>query len=270
MAGGQHRMRGAWSELRLGWAWCAVISLILAACTPQAPVPGKEAGASGPNDKHMLAVLVAGDASITAFDDATGYLRDKLVERGVPDAQIHMLSARSDRPDGVEPARLQTAIARLDALRPASDGSCLVYLTSHGAPDAGFYLDDDDALMPPILDRALATGCGSVPTVVIVSACYSGQFAAAPMLRPNRIILTAAAADRSSFGCEAGATYTFSSRNSGHCPAYHGGTFVPKSFTRSFPHKNFPSAASTATTWHRGPSVIATASSTAGIVRDIP
>ncbi len=194
--------------MRLGAVW-AVMLLLVVACTPHAPVPGQDAAKAGPNDDHLTAVLVAGDASITAFDDATDYLRDMLAERGLPPQQIHMLSARSDRPSDVEPARLETAIARLDATKPAPDGSCLVFLTSHGAPEQGFYLEDDDALMPPILDRALGTGCGSVPTVIIVSACYSGQFAAAPMLRPNRIILTAAAADRSSFGCEAGATYTF-------------------------------------------------------------
>lgn len=199
--------RGAWSIMRLLVAWASL--LVLVACTAHAPPSPTGAAKSGPNDSHLTAVLVAGDASITAFDDAIDYLHDMLLARGLPPEQIHMLSARGDRPATVEPARLATAIAQLDAVKPAADGSCLVFLTSHGAPEQGFYLADDDALMPPILDRALATGCGSAPTVVIVSACYSGQFAAAPMLKPNRIILTAAAADRSSFGCEAGATYTF-------------------------------------------------------------
>jgi hypothetical protein len=36
---------------------------------------------------------------------------------------------------------------------------------------------------------------------VIASGCFTGGFAQAPMARPNRVVLTAARADRSSFGC---------------------------------------------------------------------
>ena len=42
-----------------------------------------------------------------------------------------------------------------------------------------------------------------------MSACYTGDFARPPMARPNRIVLTAAARDRPSFGCGAGAEYAF-------------------------------------------------------------
>jgi hypothetical protein len=45
--------------------------------------------------------------------------------------------------------------------------------------------------------------------VAIVSGCYSGSFAQPPMTRANRIVLTAARADRTSFGCGASETYTF-------------------------------------------------------------
>ena len=59
------------------------------------------------------------------------------------------------------------------------------------------------------LAAALAQGCAAVPTVVVVSGCYTGGFAAGRMAKPNRIILTAARRDRPSFGCQAGRTYTF-------------------------------------------------------------
>ncbi|HTC18192.1 MAG TPA: C13 family peptidase, partial [Stellaceae bacterium] len=63
-------------------------------------------------------------------------------------------------------------------------------------------------LRPQELAQALDKGCGGVPTVVIVSGCFSGSFARAPMTAPNRIVLTAARADRPSFGCAADRTYT--------------------------------------------------------------
>jgi len=45
--------------------------------------------------------------------------------------------------------------------------------------------------------------------VIIVSACFSGQFAGAPMTRANRVILTASAATRGSFGCLSGVAYPY-------------------------------------------------------------
>jgi hypothetical protein len=44
--------------------------------------------------------------------------------------------------------------------------------------------------------------------IVIISACYSGVFV--PVLaNPHTLVITAAAADRPSFGCEDGATWTY-------------------------------------------------------------
>jgi len=48
--------------------------------------------------------------------------------------------------------------------------------------------------------NAFLNDLGTVPTIVIISACHAGSFI--PALRaPNRIIIAAAAADRVSFGC---------------------------------------------------------------------
>src|SRR5215204_6553879 len=44
--------------------------------------------------------------------------------------------------------------------------------------------------------------------VVIISACYSGVFARA-LADARTLVITAAASDRPSFGCEDGATWTY-------------------------------------------------------------
>ncbi|MDQ4135815.1 MAG: C13 family peptidase, partial [Pseudomonadota bacterium] len=44
--------------------------------------------------------------------------------------------------------------------------------------------------------------------ILIVSACYSGVFADA-LADPRTLVITAAAADRPSFGCRDGATWTY-------------------------------------------------------------
>jgi hypothetical protein len=52
------------------------------------------------------------------------------------------------------------------------------------------------------------TACTGRPTVVIISACFSGVFV--PALKgPDRMILTAARRDRSSFGCGESDRYPF-------------------------------------------------------------
>ena len=59
----------------------------------------------------------------------------------------------------------------------------------------------DQSILPPgILGAMLDKTCGQRPTVVIISACFSGVFV--PELgSDNRMVLTAARPDRTSFGC---------------------------------------------------------------------
>jgi hypothetical protein len=77
-------------------------------------------------------------------------------------------------------------------------GGCLIYFSSHGAPQ-GVVLNDH--LLPPaLMDDMVQSACGVRPTIVIISACFSGVFIDA-MKANNRMILTAARPDRSSFGC---------------------------------------------------------------------
>ena len=54
----------------------------------------------------------------------------------------------------------------------------------------------------------MSNSCGSRPTVVIVSACFSGVFIPA-LAASNRFVMTAARPDRTSFGCGQANRYTF-------------------------------------------------------------
>ena len=81
-------------------------------------------------------------------------------------------------------------------------------MTSHGSP-SGFYIRNGASITPKLLDSILDRACGDRPTVVLVSACYSGIFVNKTMQKPNRIILTAAREDRTSFGCSPENEYTY-------------------------------------------------------------
>ena len=63
------------------------------------------------------------------------------------------------------------------------------------------------SLTPTALARMLHDA-GIKWRVVVVSACYSGGFIE-PLRDDNSIVITAAAADRTSFGCEAGRDFTY-------------------------------------------------------------
>lgn len=189
----------------------AVLVLLMAAL---AVAPRGPAGAASPavlQTGNWLAVLAAGDYVQQVFDDATRALAQRLRAAGVPPGEIHRLSASADqRQRGVEPTTLSVLLRQIARLPARPGDRCFVFLTSHGEEGAGLWLAlSDRALRPSELAAALSRGCAAVPTVVIVSGCYTGAFAGGTMRRPNRIILTAARADRPSFGCQAGRVYTF-------------------------------------------------------------
>src|SRR6516225_10322615 len=156
-------------------------------------------------------VLAAGDDAQPVFDNATRALSQRLAAAGVPAANIHRLSASAaEIGAAVEPALAGVLLQRIAALPARPGDRCLVFLTSHGERGAGVWLARSNAaLSPDALAQALSRGCAGVPTLVIVSACYSGSFAGGKMAMPNRVILTAARRDRPSFGCQVHRTYNF-------------------------------------------------------------
>lgn len=186
---------------RLLFLLCAVAALLLAAVAARANAPAKP---------EWKAVLVAGDNAQPVFDNAIEAVARWLAGRGVPMTEVHRLSANPYPIDPrVEPASARLVLQRIADLAARPGERCLVFLTSHGRRDEGMWLAyRSEVLTPAELAQALSLGCAAVPTVVIVSSCYSGAFSDGAMRAPNRIILTAARADRPSFGCQADRTYT--------------------------------------------------------------
>jgi hypothetical protein len=182
----------------------ACLACLLALVGPAHAAP---TGSTG----NWQVVLAAGDDSEPVFDNATREMSRRLVAAGVPESNIHRLSASAAELEaGADTATADVLLRRIAGL-PAQPGDrCLIFLTSHGERAAGLWLARSNrGLAPDELARALSRGCAAVPTVVIVSACYSGSFAAGKMVKPNRVILTAARGDRPSFGCQVRRTYNF-------------------------------------------------------------
>jgi peptidase C13-like protein len=190
---------------RLALFFAVIAALCTALWLAAAPVRGAAAAAP-----QWQAVLVAGDDAQPVFDNAVETLARWLAGSGVPSGDIHRLSASPGARDpAAEPASAERILQRIAALRPPPGGGCLVFITSHGQQGRGIWLAyRGEYLEPASLAQALSAGCAAAPTVVILSSCYSGAFTAPEMRAPNRIILSAARADRTSFGCQADRTYT--------------------------------------------------------------
>lgn len=185
----------------------------LSACAAQAERPPAPPGVARPaTAARWKVVLVAGDGSLPVFDNATRRLQAHLRDAaGVPASSIERFSSDPSvvARDGVQPASLDRVLGAIAGMNPAAGQGCLVYATSHGIPSHGLALSPTgEALTPDALDRALTAGCGDAPTVAVLSGCYTGVFVRPPLARPNRVVLSAARADRPSFGCGAGYEYT--------------------------------------------------------------
>lgn len=166
-----------------------VLALLLA---PAAP-----ARAEAPRAWHVF--LVAADRAEPVFDNAVDRLAILFKSRyGVVAEQF---TARFGQTKGKHPATWQDINRVVRGRRMAAGDACLFYFTSHG-DQGGLYMARHRALLPPeALARLLDRTCGARPTVVVVSACHSGTFLRPALATANRVILTAARADRSSFGC---------------------------------------------------------------------
>jgi hypothetical protein len=108
------------------------------------------------------------------------------------------------------PTSLAVALARIAEQMDREEDALILYTTSHGAPFGLYYNDADNgygAISPNRLRSVLAQ-LGIRNRLLILSACYSGVFVPA-LSTPTTAIVTAAAADRTSFGCAADNDWTF-------------------------------------------------------------
>ena len=156
------------------------------------------------------AVLIAGSDDTAAFDNGTARMRALLIQSGRARPEDIARFSSIQATEGAEIASAAAILRHIATLKPAENQACLVFFTSHGLPKRGLVIMASRQMVgPEILDRAVTSGCGDRPTLMILSGCFSGVFAEEPMARPNRVILTASRNDRPSFGCGAKDQYTY-------------------------------------------------------------
>ncbi|WP_297509671.1 C13 family peptidase [uncultured Caulobacter sp.] len=184
----------------------AVIGLLVLLLSPPAR-------ATGPFS-NWAAVVVAGDfhahsgGPTEAFDNARRDVAKTLVGLGFDKAAIQQFSVRPERYPAEAPGR-SDAPTIYDALRvkaQTAKAGCLFYISSHGSPEGAIL--GEDYLRPHLLAAMLDDACPNRPSIVVISACFSGVFIP-PLQKSDRLILTAARPDRASFGCGESDKYPF-------------------------------------------------------------
>lgn len=115
----------------------------------------------------------------------------------------------SDLPRGA-PDTLAAALARIAEVIDRKEDVLILYATSHGAPLGIVYNDGDQGYgaISPVRMADMLESLGLKRRVVMISACYAGVFV--PMLASDdSVVITAASAERTSFGCRADSDWTF-------------------------------------------------------------
>ena len=105
---------------------------------------------------------------------------------------------------------LTLALARIAELMDPKEDVLILFATSHGAPEglAYHYGDTGYGVLSPYRLAGVLAELGIERRILLLNACFSGVFVPYLATR-DTAILTAAAADRASFGCDAENDWTF-------------------------------------------------------------
>ncbi len=109
------------------------------------------------------------------------------------------------------PNNFNAAIGKLGQVMDPKEDLLVVFVTSHGGQDGAVALQEQGRSGGALRALHLRTSlqqAGIQTKLVIVSACFSGHFIM-PFTNPDTVVLTAAAADKTSFGCEPSRDWTY-------------------------------------------------------------
>ncbi|MGZ8282592.1 MAG: C13 family peptidase [Allosphingosinicella sp.] len=166
---------------------------------------------SGTVDAYVVSIALDSDP---VFGREARAAADVLQRRyGAAGRTIVLAGSDGAAPSGLPrgtPLTLAIALARIAELMDREEDVLILYTTSHGTPFGLYYHDADNGYgaISPFRLRAMLDQLGLRNRLLIISACFSGTFV--PVMQSSTTaIVTAAAADRTSFGCAADNDWTF-------------------------------------------------------------
>lgn len=165
--------------------------------------------------RELYALALAGDGKQSVFMREADYVSQLMRERFGAYGSVTLVNHRDHMADRPLATRENlTRVVQALAERTGEEDLVFIYLTSHGSRRHELNLDQPRlqladlpaselaALLAPLKDRN---------KVVVISACYSGGFIP-PLKDEKTLVMTAARADRVSFGCSEENDFTYFGR----------------------------------------------------------
>lgn len=165
--------------------------------------------------RELFTLTLAGDGKQSVFMREADYVDRLLRERFGAHGGITLINHRdylADRPLATR-ENLRRAVQAL-AERSGEEDLVFIYLTSHGSPGHDLELSQPRLQLADLPANELAALLAPLRErhkVVVISACYSGGFIA-PLKDDKTLVMTAARADRVSFGCSEENDFTYFGR----------------------------------------------------------
>jgi hypothetical protein len=178
-----------------------------------AAIAALQPGRPGTIELYLLAV--GGDGTQEVFRREVEFVRRQFDERyGTKNRSLALANSRTGALPMASVGNIGEALTALAARMNLDEDILFLFLTSHGTPQHDLKLQQ-----PPMALRDLpANELGRLLRtsrirwkVIVVSACYSGGFIDA-LRDDSTLIITAARADRSSFGCADENDFTYFGR----------------------------------------------------------
>lgn len=171
-----------------------------------------EPGEAGKTELYLLALGGYGEENV--FLNEVEYVRDQFDSHFGTEGRSLVLANNPDTTERYPLANahnLQAALNGIAGRMNRDEDLLFLFMTSHGSSDHHFSLQLGNLslndLTPMQLRQAL-DGAGIRWRVLLVSSCYSGGFVE-ELKSPETLVITAAAEDRSSFGCGSQSDFTY-------------------------------------------------------------
>ncbi|MBS3187147.1 MULTISPECIES: C13 family peptidase [unclassified Pseudomonas] len=161
---------------------------------------------------QLYSLVVAGDGQQSVFLREADYVSNMLNVRFGARGQVTLVNHRDQMTTRPMATRENLSrAARTLAERSGPEDLIFIYLTSHGSQDHQLVLDQPRLQLADLSADELASALAPLKDrdkIIVISACYSGGYI--PPLKDDRtLIMTAARADRVSFGCSEEADFTY-------------------------------------------------------------
>ena len=170
-----------------------------------------------PGRINLYLLAIAGDGTQEVFRREVEFVRGQFDrDFGTRGRSLALINSRSKV--GTAPiATFATIRESIDAIAARMDRDndiLFLFMTSHGGKDHEFKLTQNSLALRGVKPKELAVMLDEARIrwrVVLVSACYSGGFIE-PLKGDTTMVITAARADRTSFGCSDENDFTYFGR----------------------------------------------------------